>query len=266
MNQETRGKTINSIPTEESGKPQNTVGERRWPRHLAVGLMGLLMVYLFWLSRMEWDSEMRTWRAVGDSAFMLLLVTMAIGPLGKIWPGRFSALVNWRRAFGVWFAMFASVHAFLVWDGWARWSIKGFLGYQDLAIIGFAGKPILVDPGFGLSNLIGLVALFWGLVLFATSSDWAVNKLGTRAWKHIQSYANLILYLVVLHAAYYLFLHYELSLRNLFFQRGTPSPNWFRFWFLGLAVFIFILQMGSYLVELRRRKIKVGQPDEGGEA
>lgn len=266
MSQEIRRKTKKANLSEEPVKPKTSVGERRWPRHLAVGSMGLLMVYLFWLSRMEWESEMRTWRAVGDAAFILLIVTMAIGPIGKVWPGRFSVLNAWRRAFGVWFAMFATVHAFLVWDGWARWSIWGFLGYQDLAIIGFAGQPILVDPGFGLSNLVGLAALFWGLILFATSSDLAIKKLGTRAWKHIQGYANLILYLVALHVAYYLFLHYELSLRNLFFQRGEPSPNWFRFWFLALVVFIFIMQLSSFFVVLRKRKIKVGQPDEGGEA
>lgn len=255
MADDTIGKDITVEPVaEDSGLAPSR--ERRWPRHLSVCLFGLLMVYLFWLSRMEWEAEMRLWRAVGDAAFMLLFTTMMIGSLSRIWPRRFSPLLRWRRAFGIWFAMFASVHAFLVWDGWALWSVMRLLGYQDLAIIGFSGQPILMDPGFGLSNLIGLVALFWALVLLAISSDRAVTILGARAWKRIQSYANLILYLVVLHVAYYLFLHYELSLRNLFFQRGVPSPNWFRFWFLGLVVLLLLLQLFSFIDVLRRQKVK----------
>lgn len=227
--------------------------KRAWMRHCVVGLFGALVAYLFWLSRMEWDSQMRTWRAVGDAAFMLLFLTLTIGSLAKIWPKTFAVFLTWRRALGIWFALFALVHSLLIWNGWARWSVQRLLGYQELAISGLAGQPILIDPGFGLANLMGLVALFWGLVLFAVSSDTVIKMLGVTAWKHIQNYVNLILYLVVLHVAYYLFLHYELHLRNIFFQRAVPNPNWFQFWFLGLVVVLLLLQTTSFVVSVRRR-------------
>ncbi|PAU77278.1 hypothetical protein [Halomonas salipaludis] len=238
---------------EASAEATTSVGKYRLLKHLAVVLIGAVVTYLFWASRLEWDNEMRTWRAFGDAAFTLLFVALSIGPVARLWPKVMVSLMHWRRAFGIWFALYAAVHAYLVWDGWARWSISGFLGYQHIDNIGIPG-PVLVDPGFGLANLIGLVALFWALVLMAISSDRAIRYLGSRAWKHLQQYAYVIFYLVALHASYFLFLHYELSLRNLAFQRGVPDPNWFRFWFLGLVGILFVLQTAAMIKTFRHRR------------
>lgn len=246
--QERMGKAI-----EDSTAATTPVGKRRLLKHLVVALTGAVVTYLFWTSRLEWDNEMRTWRAFGDAAFILLFVALSIGPIARLWPKVMAPLLHWRRAVGIWFALYAAVHAYLVWDGWARWSINGFLGYQHIDNIGIP-DPVLVDPGFGLANLIGLVALFWALVLLAISSDRAIRYLGSRTWKHIQQYAYVIFYLVILHASYFLFLHYDLSLRNLVFQRGVPDPNWFRFWFLGLVGILFSLQTAAMVKTLRQRR------------
>ncbi|MBZ0329301.1 ferric reductase-like transmembrane domain-containing protein [Halomonas sp. ANAO-440] len=243
-------------------KANAPIRNRRFGQHIVVALIGAMAAYLFWLSRMEWDAEMRTWRAIGDAAFILLFVAMTIGPVARIWPRRLSFLVNWRRAFGIWFAIFASVHAFLVWDGWARWSIRGFFGYQELPVVGLSG-PVLVDPGFGLANMVGLVALFFGLFLFAISSDKAMRFLGSSTWKHLQNYAYVVFYLVSLHGIYFLFLHYEPSLRNLFFQRGVPDPNWFRFWFIGLVGTVFLLQSTALVKVVLQRRRKGGSAHDG---
>lgn len=238
---------------EGTGEATPTVWTSRVVKHLVVALTGALLTYLFWASRLEWDNEMRTWRAFGDAAFILLIVALTIGPVVRLWPKLMAPLLHWRRAVGIWFALYAAVHAYLVWDGWARWSISGFLGYQELPMTGIP-EPILVDPGFGLANLIGLVALFWALILLATSSDRAMQYLGGRAWKHIQLYAYVVFYLVALHATYFLFLHYNISLRNLVFQRGVPDPNWFRFWFLGVVSVTFILQTTAMIKTVYQRR------------
>src|SRR3546814_17349093 len=59
--------------------------------------------------------------------------------------------------------------------------------------------------------------------LLATSSDRAVRRLGPAVWSWIQGFAHVVFYLVVLHAAYFLSMHYTLS-----FHRAIPEPNWFR--------------------------------------
>ena len=69
---------------------------------------------------------MRLWKAVGDAAFVLLLITLSLGPLARIARSARPALA-WRRQLGIWFALAGSVHSVLVVHGWARWSLRRFL-------------------------------------------------------------------------------------------------------------------------------------------
>ena len=222
-----------------------------WRRHLVVALVGALAMFAFWRSRMEWDPEMRLWKAVGDAAFALFALAMMIGPLATLWKPA-ARLLAWRRALGIWFALLALLHAYLVWDGWARWSFSRLMGYEDLSASGVA-DPVLTMPGFGLANIVGLVALVLGLTLAAVSSERALRALGTRSWKHLQQYAYVVFYLVGLHGAYFLFLHYDLSLVNLVFRKAVTPPNWFRFWFLGAVGLVMLLQIAAFWSVVRRR-------------
>lgn len=222
-----------------------------WTRHAAVALLGAVAVFAFWRSRMEWSPEMRLWKSVGDASFALLALAMAIGPLATVWKPA-ARLLAWRRALGIWFALLALLHAYLVWDGWARWSFARLMGYEDLSASGVA-EPVLTMPGFGLANLVGLVALVLGLMLAAVSSERALRALGARSWKHVQQYAYVVFYLVGLHGAYFLFLHYDLSLVNLVFGKAVPPPNWFRFWFLGAVGLVMLLQVAAFWSVVRRR-------------
>lgn len=72
---------------------------------------------------------MRLWKAVGDASYVLLLLALLIGPITRLLPKvrRFS---KWRRPLGIWFALTATVHGLLVLNGWARWSLRRFLGYE----------------------------------------------------------------------------------------------------------------------------------------
>lgn len=237
--------------------------QRALMKHTVVGILSVVLAYGFWRSHMQWDPEMRLWKAMGDASFALFTLALAVGPLSTLWaPAR--RLLPWRRAFGIWFALVALLHAYLVWDGWARWDLARLFGYEDLTA---AGVPELVmtDPGFGLANLTGLVALFWALVLAATSSDWVMRLLGARGWKYVQQYAYVVFYLVGVHGAYFLFMHYELSLKSIVFQKGIPDPNWFRFWFVGAIVGIFLLQVASFVKTVAaRRRSRRGASTAGG--
>ena len=37
----------------------------------------------FWYGRLDWDPEMRLWRAIGDASFILLLLLLLLGPLSR---------------------------------------------------------------------------------------------------------------------------------------------------------------------------------------
>ena len=215
-------------------------------RHLFVGLIAVGLVLPFWYGRLDWDTEMRFWRAVGDSSFVLLFFTMIIGPLAKHWPAA-SRLVPWRRETGIWFGLMAFFHTFLVWKGWARWDIWRFLGNEFIPELGRLAR---LEPGFGLSNVIGMVAVVLTLALVATSSTKAVNYLGASAWKWLQYGSYTVYYLVVLHTFYFLFIHYTMS-----FHRPVPGNlNWFRYPFLILSLIVPALQLSAFVKTVRQRQ------------
>ena len=211
-------------------------------RHIVVGIVAAVLTALFWWSRMEWSPDMRLWRAVGDAAIVLLFAALAMGPAGRLWAAA-GGLLSWRRQVGIWAALASLLHAVLIIDGWARWSVARFLGFEFIPEL---GREVRLEPGFGLANLIGIVALVWLLVLLATSSDRAVSLLGGRAWKWLHGGANIVFYLAVLHSGYFLFLHYTAS-----FHRAVPEPNWFRLPLVALAVIVLLLKCAAFAHTVR---------------
>ncbi len=139
---------------------------RGWLRHGAIVIAAAAIFAVFWFSRPEWSAEMQLWRAVGDTSLILLLFALAAGPLARVWRPA-EALVSWRRETGIWFVVLALVHTLLVFDGWFRWDLSRMLGYEFIPQLDRIAR---MEPGFGLSNLVGLVALALGLLLAATGS------------------------------------------------------------------------------------------------
>ena len=135
-------------------------------RHALTGLLAAAAVYAFWLSRPEWTPDMRIWRAFGDAGFTFLFIALVIGPLAKLWNPTLR-LVPWRREAGIWFALLALTHSILIAKGWVQWDVMRFFGYEFLPQL---DRWARLEPGFGLANLLGLIALFWAIVLLATSS------------------------------------------------------------------------------------------------
>lgn len=240
MNSKT-GRRPGSRPTaaKPALRPQGrvVVGRRRRTRplirHLSVAALASTLVGVFWATRPSWDGEMRLWKAVGDAAFVLLLITLSLGPLARIASPAWRVLA-WRRQFGIWFALAASVHGVLVVHGWARWSLRRFLGYE---VVPQLGREVRLEPGFGLANLIGLAALLFTLVLGATSSDWALRRMGAPAWKWLHHSALFVFYMTLLHAGYFLFIHYTVS-----FHKQVPPPDWFRIPFVVFGAALLALQ------------------------
>lgn len=214
-------------------------------RQLVIGALTALLVTAFWATRPEWSPDMRLWRAVGDTAIVLLFGSLALGPAARLWPS-VGRILPWRRQVGVWAAMAAAVHGFLVLNGWARWSVGRLLGYEFVPQL---GREVRLEPGFGLANLVGLVALAWMLVLLATSSDRALRFLGPVAWKWVHHGAYVVFYLTVLHAVYFLFIHYTPS-----FHRAPVPDNWFRVPLLVLGGSVLSLQWAAFSQAVRRRR------------
>ncbi len=220
-------------------------------RHTVVGLLSALLTYLFWLSRPEWVAEMRFWRAVGDASLILLYLTLVLGPVTKFLPS-VGILLPLRRELGIWFGISAIIHTIIIFDGWARWDLQLFMGYQFVPQL---GRMVRLESGFGMANILGLVAVVLAIPLMVTSADWATRKLGPSSWKFLHFSAYTIFYLVALHTAYFLYIHYTMS-----FHRTVPSEaNWFQLPFVGLTLMVIALQIGAFFKTLHWRRRTVPQ-------
>ncbi len=181
---------------------------------------------------------MRLWKAVGDSAYVLLLVALLLGPVSKLVPST-RPWLRWRRQVGIWFALVATLHGVLIVNGWARWSLRRFLGYEFIPQL---EREVRLEPGFGLANLLGVVALILALVLAATSSDRALRALGLPAWTWLHRLSQTVLILTLLHGSYFLFIHYTIS-----FHKVPPAPDWFRIPFLAAGLAVLAIQIGAFV-------------------
>lgn len=206
-------------------------------RHLAVMLFAGLGTFGFLESRLEW-SEMHRWnRAVGDMSLVLVALSMAIGPLSRLWTA-FRYDMPWRREFGIYGVLLAVIHTVIILAGWVQWDLVRLFGYE---LHPATGDYVMARHGFGLANVIGIVALIYGVVLATASNDWSQKLLGGSAWKFLQQGAYVLWMLAILHTAYFLYLHFQ------DYHRPVPEPNWAQLPFAGLVVIVILLQLAAFL-------------------
>ena len=177
---------------------------------------------------------------------MLLYITLALGPVSRFIP-RFWLLLPYRRELGIWFGISAIVHTIIIFDGWVSWDVSQFMGYQFVPQL---GRMVRLESGFGMANLLGLLAVLLTLPLMATSTDWAMRGLGGASWKFLHYGAYTIFYLVVLHTAYFLYIHYTAS----FHRKPPDEANWFQIPFAILTIAVIALQAGAFVKTVRRQR------------
>ena len=93
--------------------------------------------------------------------------------------------------------------------------------------------------------LLGFVALIMMTLLLVTSSNYAVNFLGNKAWKFLHMSAHTVFYLVSFHIIYHVFME------------GPWQENLFSFIFIGLAVFVIVMQILAFVKVVKMDKKKV---------
>jgi methionine sulfoxide reductase heme-binding subunit len=206
-------------------------------RHITVLLVAVIGTYIFLESRAEW-SEMHRWnRAVGDVSIVMIALSMAIGPLVRLWAGLRFAL-PWRRELGIYGVLMALIHTAIILVGWVEWDFYRLFGYEFHPQL---TRYVMVNHGFGLANAIGIFALLYGLALALSSNNWSQRMLGGSVWKFLQLGAYILWTMIIIHTAYFLFLHFQ------HFHRSVPDPNWAQWPLIGLVVLVAGLQLSAFL-------------------
>ena len=217
-------------------------------RQTFMATVAALLAFIVWNLNAEWSPDMRLWKAFGGATFILLWFTVFVGPFARLWRPAVR-FVPWRRESGVWFALLGGVHAYLVLDGWVRWGVWEFLGFRYVPEIEMYLRS---EPGFGLANTMGILAIVFALILAATSSDRAVNFLGISSWKWLHTFAYVIFYLAALHALYFAFIHFSPSPERVLLRLPTSYPaNPLRFFYAGAFLSVVSVQVAAFVKAVR---------------
>lgn len=229
-------------------------------RHLVVILFVGAGTYAFVESRAEWSAMHRWNRAVGDMSLVLISLSLAMGPLARLWPW-FRPLIPWRRETGIHGVVLGAIHTLIILDGWIEWNLIRVFGYE---LHPLTGLYVMLQHGFGFANVIGILALVYGAVLSLVSNDWSQRLLGGSVWKFLQQSAYVLWTLIVLHTAYFMYLHFQ------DFHRSIPDPNWAQIPFAILVVAVALLQFAAFLKTWwekrgpgRRKVMKAGGAETG---
>ena len=99
----------------------------------------------------------------------------------------------------------------------------------------------MTQHGFGLANVIGLIALVYGIVLALTSSNWSQRVLGGPVWKFLQKSSYVLWMLIVVHTAYFLLLHFQ------DYHKAVSEPNWAQIPFALMVGSVLLLQLGVFV-------------------
>ena len=198
-------------------------------QHLIVGIFSLALVAILkFLLETPWSTSF------GRVSFILLFLILIIGPLMRLkQPTKSSSPLiapwSWRGELGIWFTLTALTHFIIVIAG---------RPFSSLIKIGGAG--------FGLANLLGLIALFWALILTATSFGKVILFLGVGAWKWLHSLTYVVFYLVAAHFIYFQF----------FSTYGEIGPDWFGYTAVIMAMIIIALQLIAFIVAITKHRKK----------
>ena len=209
------------------------------------------LVFAVWAVNGTWDPDMRLWKAFGGASAALLWFAVFIGPAARL-ARPLMYLIPWRREAGVWFTLLALVHGYLILDGWVRWGVWEFLGYQYVPEL---EMYLRAEPGFGLANLMGIFALLLALALAATSFDKAVAFLGISSWKWLHMFAYVVFYIVILHTLYFAFIHYDPSPQRILLRMPTEyAENPLRYFYLGEFLSVFFAQAAAFIRTVYRQR------------
>lgn len=213
-----------------------------WLRHLMVVVFAVVATALFLYSRAEWSAMHRWNRAIGDVSLVLIAMAMMLGPLSRLWRGAVRVL-PYRRELGIYAVLLAFVHAVIILLGWVELDLMRLFGFEFHPGL---QRYVMVNHGFALANVLGLLGLAYGLVLGVTSNDLSLRLLGNNIWKYVQRGTYVLWWLSVAHTAYFLFIHF------LDFHRQTPEPNWAQWPFVALVGTVLGLQIAASTMTWRK--------------
>ena len=181
-----------------------TLRTRRMPRRLLTHHLCLLTatgltVFFLYVTRPYRDVITRLSFSTAYPALVLLVVTLWIGPWNLLRGQRTPVSSDLRRDVGIWAGILGMMHAGIGLCVHLRGRPWLYFVYRRSEGHSF---PIRHDI-FGFANETGLIATIILILLFVTSNDYALRRLGTPRWKQLQRWNYALFLFAFLHTIAY---------------------------------------------------------------
>lgn len=196
-------------------------------QHLIVGIFSLGLISIFrFLLNLSWSVSF------ARVSFILLFLVLIIGPIMRMKESVKNLLpsfvpISWRGELGIWFFITGLTHFIFV-------LMRG--SFLELIKIG--------GEGYGLANLLGLIALFLALLLAFTSFGKIIEFLGIDLWKKLHTLTYVVFYLVTGHFIYFQF----------FSTYGGIGPDWFGYLAVAMAIIVIIMQLIAFICMIKKHR------------
>lgn len=182
--------------------------------HLVVAIVSFILVFILSSTGVGFN------RAVAGVAFVLLFLTLIIGPIVRLFRANLTNLPwelpwSWRGELGIWFTIMSIIHLSFVFAG-KQWDVIGYV------------------VGMRLSDFVAFVALFLALVLMSTSFSRVIKFIGISSWKWLHSFTYVVFYLISAHVINHAFL------------RPDRPENWIHWLYLFMMIAVIVLQFIAF--------------------
>jgi methionine sulfoxide reductase heme-binding subunit len=167
--------------------------------HLILLLATALAVFSLYVTRPYPDVITRLSFSTAYPALVLLVITLWIGPWNLLRRKRTPVSSDLRRDIGIWAGILGILHTGIGFCVHLRGRPWLYFVYQRSEGHTF---PMRHDI-FGFANYTGLIATIVLLLLFVTSNDYALRRLGTPRWKQLQRWNYVLFLFAFLHTFAY---------------------------------------------------------------
>ncbi|MHB1857198.1 MAG: ferric reductase-like transmembrane domain-containing protein [Acidobacteriaceae bacterium] len=167
--------------------------------HLSLAAATASTVFCLYITRPYRDVITKLSFSTAYPALVLLVITLWIGPWNLLRGHRTPVSSDLRRDIGIWAGILGIVHTIIGFCVHMRGRPWLYFIYPRSQHHSF---PLRHDI-FGFANETGLIATIILVVLFATSNDYSLRRLGTPRWKQLQRWNYALFLFVLLHTVAY---------------------------------------------------------------
>ena len=191
--------TTQSPGTRVANRPAKRLIRRLWTHHLFLLVATTFTVFCLYVTRPYRDVITRLSFSTAYPALLLLVITLWIGPWNLFRGKRTPISSDLRRDIGIWAGILGILHTAIGLCVHLRGRPWLYFVYQRSEGHTF---PLRHDI-FGFANETGLIATIVLLLLFLTSNDYALRRLGTSRWKQLQRWNYVLFLFAFLHTIAY---------------------------------------------------------------